>query len=150
MVLSCCPPNQEVLLPPAACSLAPCFSSPLMNQLKRIVFCWISKLDRLTPWFEVVQERVWTSGVRSQGEKIRTTRDRTVSWLSHVMSLHLYYHSYYINWPDSTLFLTEREAFPFETGLRQSASPECRLFYTKTVMASISSFCNLRVQGEVF
>lgn len=78
-VLSCCPPKGVVLLPPAACSLAPHLSSPLVSQFQRIVFCWINKLDRLSEWFDVVQERAWTSRARSQGGKSRTTQVRTVS-----------------------------------------------------------------------
>lgn len=77
-------------LPSPCLTLAPRLSSPLVSQFKRIVFCWINKLDRLTVWFDVVQERVWTSKARSQGGKSRTTQVRTVSWLSRVMKLHPY------------------------------------------------------------
>lgn len=77
-------------LPSPCLTLAPRLSSPLVSQFKRIVFCWINKLDRLTVWFDVVQERVWTSRARSQGGKSRTTQVRTVSWLSRVMKLHPY------------------------------------------------------------
>lgn len=48
------PPERVVLFPPEPCSLASLLSSPLVSQFKRVVFCWINKLDQFTKWFDVV------------------------------------------------------------------------------------------------
>lgn len=48
------PPEGVVLLPPEPFSLASLLSSPLVSQFKRVVFCWIDKLDLLTRRFDVV------------------------------------------------------------------------------------------------
>lgn len=48
------PPEGVLLLPPEPFSLASLLSSLLVSQFKRVVFCWINKLDQLTKWFDVV------------------------------------------------------------------------------------------------